>query len=288
MSRIVPGPPLQPRNADKKEQPKFSKDPCQRPECVERRDRIEGLRLVNEELEGNLEDLDYQVKVGINQQESLLKSNEAQILVNEELESQISEITQREGLLEIEAEEGARNTRDLQRKVDALKSEISKFTTEAASKNREREAALRSNQSEVVFRRVGSRRTGGTVNERLDKTMARSLDLWEGEFGGSVMKQGEYIRAQTANGRMRRGMVDHRQQVPISDDSFAETSSFTFDSTWPPSSQFNVPPVERVQFKMPIPSYMAKAKETIRPKSMEVKGKGRLSSQRGRTLGAAR
>ncbi len=214
---------------------------CVCPDCVSQRLRLQELKDFNEGLMDELEESQVLITTATDKLEVAEKKNRSIEAQNEELEQQLNELDQRTALLEIEAEDGQRQKRELKKKVSQLDAEIDKLRKQTEERIKERELALRSNQCEVVFGEPKFHSLSSPP--AVDEVFVNSLDLWDGTYGGSTGKQNDFI------------------------------SSLVRPSTTPGRTI--------ADFKMPTPPYLTTAMTKIRPKTNEVKGKLRLSQQRG-------
>jgi len=196
MSRIVPGEKKEKEKRVPKPPKVDTKTPCPRPECVANKNRIQEMQDVNLGLMEQLEDLDAAIRGGINKLEEVDKQNKAAEDANEELEGQMQEIDQQAATLEIEAEDGLRQKRDLLNKVKQLEAEIEMYEKQAEERRQQMENAMKATTSEVVF---GAGRGGGS----LDATLTQSLDLWNEK---DTAAQGNFLanlnRPKTTPGRI--------------------------------------------------------------------------------------
>ena len=135
--------------------------------------------------------------------EAIEKSNRLSDQQNDELETQMNDLDQQVGVLEIEAEDGIRQKRDLHKKIAQLEAEVAMFLKQKEERDQQREQATKSNQCEVVFGGINVARPSkdlDIINDEaqmstpaVDRLFVNSLDVWDKNFGGSPTKQNDFV-----------------------------------------------------------------------------------------------
>jgi hypothetical protein len=151
MSKIVPGQPAPERKRGLGRQLAESKEPCARPDCLQRISALRSLDDANQKIVLQLNLLEKELSGAISQIATTEKATTQLDEDNDKIGEQVDEIMQRNTLLEVEAEEGERQKRELQTKLNILKVEARALQREAEERIRLREEAERAAADVVIF-----------------------------------------------------------------------------------------------------------------------------------------
>lgn len=189
MARIVPGVPIERRIRSMMEDvggTDLEAAALEIPEYVELQDRLRELTAANANLRQQIDDIEAQMKITLNKQAIAERNSKTIETTNDKLSEELDDVKSRTAILQVEAEETARENGELRAQVDTKQTEISKLEAQIALARHEIDKTTSGSTVEVIFAR---NRRAAVDDETLATEVKSVPDRYDSSSSGFIHKK---------------------------------------------------------------------------------------------------